>query len=74
MHALVTYENEEDQIKNESAGVATTFLPYCKSLVIIPDAQGQLTPHYQVSAGGNSNSSKLLWLSSLSARMKKIET
>ena len=27
MHVLVTYKNEEDKIKNESAGVATTFFP-----------------------------------------------
>ena len=51
MHVLVTYKNEEDQIKNESARVATTFLPYCKFLVIIQDAQGQLTPQSQVNAG-----------------------
>ena len=40
MHVLVT-----DQIKNaRSARVAEIFLPL-KSMVIIPDAQGQLTPH-----------------------------
>ena len=27
IHVLVTYKNEEDQIKNEAARVATTFLP-----------------------------------------------
>ena len=27
MHVLVTYKNEEDQIKNESDRMATTFLP-----------------------------------------------
>ena len=27
MHTLVTYKNEENQIKNEGAGMATTFLP-----------------------------------------------
>ena len=27
MHVLVTYKNKKDQIKNEGARVATTFLP-----------------------------------------------
>ena len=43
MHVLVTY-------KNEGARVATIFLHF-KSLVIIPDAQGQLAPKSQVRAG-----------------------
>ena len=43
MHALVTYTmNEEDQIKIEGAREATTCYPF-KSMVVIPDAQGQLT-------------------------------
>ena len=42
MYVLATYRNEEYQIKNEGTRVATTFLPF-KSMVIIPDAQGQLT-------------------------------
>ena len=45
MHFLVT-----DQIKNaRSARVATTLLSL-KSMVIIPDAQWQLTPQSQVRA------------------------
>ena len=47
---------------------------HCKPLVIIPDAQGQLTPQSQVRAEQNSNSPKLLWLSPLPARMKKIQS
>ena len=58
MHFLVTYKNE-GQIKNEGALVATIFLPF-KYMVIIPDAQRQLTPQSQVRADQNSNSSKLL--------------
>ena len=72
MHILVTYKNEEDQIKNERARVATTVL-HCKSFVIIPDAQGQLTPQSQLRARGNSNSSELLWLSSLVITCKNEE-
>ena len=49
MHVPVTYKNGQDQIENEGAKVATTFLPF-KSVVIIPDIQGQLTPQSQVRA------------------------
>ena len=37
MYVLVTYLNEEDQMKNEGARVVSTFYSY------ILDAQGQLT-------------------------------
>ena len=43
-----------------------------KSMVIFPDAQGQLTPQSLVESGPNSNLSEILWLSSLPASMKKI--
>ena len=43
MHVLDIFKNEDDSIKNEGARVFTTFSHY-KSIVIIPDAQGQLTP------------------------------
>ena len=49
-------------------------IPHCKSLVTIPDAQGQLSPQSQVKAGRNSNSSKLLWLSSLPEKMKRLQS
>ena len=45
----------------------------CKSMGIFLDTQGQLTPLPEVQSGPNSNSSKLLWLSSLPAKMKKIQ-
>ena len=41
---------------------------------IFPDAQGQLTPQSEVEPGRNSNSSKMLWLSLLPARMMKIQS
>ena len=41
---------------------------------IFPDAQGQLTPQSLVRSGRISNSSEMLWMSSLPARMKKIRS
>ena len=41
---------------------------------IFPDAQGQPTPKSYVGSGQNSNLFKLLWLSSLPARIKKIHS
>ena len=41
---------------------------------ILPDAQGQLTLQSMVGFGQISNSSKTLWLSSLSAKIKKIQS
>ena len=42
-------------------------------MVIIPDAQGPLTPQFKMRIG-EIHSSKLLWLSSLPARMKKMQS
>ena len=42
-----------------------------KSMGIFPDAQGQLNPHSLVRSGRISNSSEMLWMSSLPASMKK---
>ena len=39
---------------------------------IFPDAQGQLTPQSLVRSGRISNSSEMLWMSSLPASMRKI--
>ena len=66
---LLTCKNEEDPIKNEGARVLTTFLPL--STGIFSDAQGQLSPQSLVESGRNSNSSEILWLSSLHASMIK---
>ena len=45
-----------------------------KSMGIFPDAQGQLTPQSLVRSGQISNSSEMLWMSSLPASMKKIQS
>ena len=45
-----------------------------KSMGIFPDAQGQLTLRSTVRSSQISNSSKTLWLSSLPAKMKKIQS
>ena len=66
MGFLVACKNEEDQIKNEGARVVTTLF------IIFSDAQGELTPKQMMESCLNSNSSELLWLVLLSARMKKI--
>ena len=41
---------------------------------IFSDTQGQLTPQSFVESGRNSNSSGILWLSSLHASMKEIQS
>ena len=66
MIVLVTGKNEDDPIKNEGARVVTTLS------IDFSDAQGQLTSKSVVGSCHNLNSSKLLWLVLLSARMKKI--
>ena len=65
---LVTCKNEEDSIKNKSARVVTTLF------IDFSDAQGQLTPKSVMKYCQNSNSSKLLCLVLLPARMKKIHS
>ena len=45
-----------------------------KCMGIFPDAQGQLTPQSLVQSGRISNSSAMLWMSSLPASMKKIRS
>ena len=66
MVVLVTCKNEEDPIKNEGGRVFTTLS------IDFSDAQRQLTLKSDMESCQNSNSSKLLWLVLLSARMKKI--
>ena len=68
MLILVTCMNEEDPNKNEGARV----LP--RLYIDFSDAQGQPTLQAIVEFGRNSNSSKLLWLSSLPAGIKKIQS
>ena len=66
MGFLVACKNEEDPIKNEGARVVTTLF------INFSDAQGQLTPKSVMESCRNSNSSELLYLVLLSARMKTI--
>ena len=68
MDVLVTCKYEEDQIKNEGARVVTTL--YRK----FSEAQGQITLVLVSVSDRNLNSSKLLCMSSLPARMRIIDS
>ena len=68
MDVLVTCKYEEDPIKNRGARVFTTLL------INFSDAQGQITLELVVLSGRNLNSSKLLCISSLPARMRMIDS
>ena len=68
MGVLVTYQYEEDPIKNRGARVFTTL--YINYL----DAQGQITLELVVVSGRNLFSSKLLCMSSLPARWRMIDS
>ena len=67
MAVLVTWKNGEDRIKNVGTRVLTTLNNF-------PNAQGQVTPQSMVESCWISNSSEVLWLSLLPARMKKIRS
>ena len=71
MHVLVTYKNEDDRLKMKELECSHDFSHYM-SMGIFPDAQGQLTLQSLIRSGRISNSSEMLWLSSLPASMKKI--
>ena len=66
MGVLVACKNEVDPIKNEGARVVTTLF------IDFSHAQEQLTPKSATESCQNSNPFKLLWLTLLPARMKKI--
>ena len=66
MDFLVVSKVEEDTFKLEGARVITTLF------IDFSDAQGQLTPKSEMESCQNSNSSELLWLVLLFARLKKI--
>ena len=66
MGVLVACKNEEHPNKNEGARVVTTLF------IDFSDPQGQLTPKSEMESCQNSIPSKLLWLTLLPARMKKI--
>ena len=61
------------KLKMKAVDCSQDFSHY-KSMGIFPDAQGQLTPQSLVRSGRISNSSELLWMSSLPASMKKIRS
>ena len=66
MGVLVACKNEEDPIKNKGARVVITLF------IDFSHAEGQLTLMSVMKSCRNSNPSKLLWLTLLPARMKKI--
>ena len=68
MDVLVTCKYEEDPIKNEGARVDTTLYSN------FSDPQGQITLVLVSVSGLNLNSSKLLCMSSLPARMRMIDS
>ena len=68
MDVLIICKYEEDPIKNEGARMLTRLYDF------FSDAQGHLTPKSAAEFCPNWNSSKLLYLSSLPARMKKIQS
>ena len=61
------------QLKMKALECSQDFSHY-KSIGIFPDAQGHLTPQSLVRSGRISNSSEMLWMSSLAASMKKIRS
>ena len=67
MDFLVVCKNKGEPIKNEGARVVTALL------IDFSDAQGQLTLKSVMESCQNSNSSKLLWLVLLPARIEKIQ-
>ena len=68
MHVLVTYQFEEDPIKNRGARVFTTLY------FNFSDAQGQITLELGVVSSRNLFASKLSCMSSLPARMRMIDS
>ena len=73
MGVLVTCKNEEDPFKIKVLQWSQQ-ISNCKSMQVFYDAQGKLTPQSEVGSTLNLNSSNLLWLSLLPARMKKIQS
>ena len=67
MVVLLNCKNGEDPIKKEGARVLT------RSYINFLDAKGQLSLQSVMESGLNLNSSKLLWLSLLPAKMMKIQ-
>ena len=68
MDVLVTYQFEENPIKNRGARVFTTLH------INFSDVQGQITLELVVVSGRNLHSSQLSCMSSLPARMRMIDS
>ena len=68
MNVFITCQYEEDPIKNRGARVFTTLY------INFSDAQGQITLELVVVPGRNLNSSKLLCMPLLPARMRMIDS
>ena len=68
MDILITCKNEEDPSKNRGARVFTTLY------INFSDAQGQINLELVAVSGRNLNSSKLLCMSLLPARMRMIDS
>ena len=71
--SLIPARMKRIQLKMKTLESSQDFTHY-KSMGIFPDAQGQLTLQSMVGSGQISNSSKSLWLSSLPAKIKKIQS
>ena len=71
MHVLLTCKMRLIKSKMKELESSQDFI-HNKPMGIFPDAQGQLTPQSMVRSGRISNSSEILWMSSLPASMKKI--
>ena len=71
--SLIPARMKKIQLKMKALECSKDFSHY-KSMGIFPDAQGQLTLQSMVGSGQISNLSKTLWLSSLPAKMKKIQS
>ena len=71
---LVTCKNDKHPIKNKGSRELTRFSPLKVYGSFFSNAQGQLTPQSVVESCRISNSSEILWLSSIPARMKKIRS
>ena len=71
--SLLPARMKKIQLKMKALECSQDFSHY-KSMGIFPDAQGQLTPQSMVGSGQNLNSCETLWLSSLPAIIKKIQS
>ena len=71
--SLIIARMKKIQLKMKALECSQDFSHY-KSMGIFPDAQGQLTQQSLVESGRNLNSSEILWMFSLPARIKKIRS